>query len=956
MRFAVEAPGAAAALAPVIGLVPAHRLYLWEPGAPIRFEAQLHNGGPLFAADFERDDALQMSALTGAHGVSVAGEQAASGRRAARVDFNFDGAGYLAMVPARALAMPVDTGAPLQLSMQVRGQAGAPFADATVSLLDASGETFVYRIAPVIDALRKDGWHPTVSVLDAAALIRSSGGNADKKLDGPIAFAGLNFYSNRAGAGAVWVDDVVLQSTGATQTPELRAKLAWNATDYRGREVGAGSKSVQIGADQIGSVALEWQPKERGIFFVNARLEGEGGAVLARAQTRAAALDVRSKPFAGAPFLYGVSFSGPVADLDADLLAATGFPSCRVSIFWHLIQQNGPQQWDWAATDKMVADLTARGIQIEALLGAPPRWAFADPKSPSWVSAPPNLEAYQTFVRAVARRYPQIRYYEIHNEPDLSDFWGGTIEQYLALWQTGYRAIKAENPDAIVMNGGFAWMNNSHNAAASQGFARAFLERAEPRPDAIAYHIHSDFAGTVGNNATWQQAVRDTKTGEIPAWLNEAGFSNWGGRSDAMQAEIIWKKMVYANAMGDAAYQLFELRNRGWDAREVEQNYGIARQDGSPKAALVAANVVLEQLAGRPFVADLKPGAGFYAYLWGDAREKTLALWHEKQHGSGLPRLVKTSAKTVEIVDIMGNASQVPVSGGIAVVPVSSEPRFVVLRGESGMPTLIGGEVIGLSSQVNVGPGEGKTVAFTVNNPFAAPLTGQIKASTSSGWTLDPPMIPVNVPARGSVELQLRAQAPLAGDGTLDLELQSPAFGTPLRVGAPLTVSTGVPRVPDGTRVGDVSAWKAPTFKLDQSNATGLYAQTPDRALQLKGPDDISAEVWVGHSADKLLLNVRVRDDVLAQTESIENAWKGDSVQFALGRAGEPHYEWIAVPLDGAHARRPASWLAAVTMAPPGAAVAKTWAGEVSVRREGETTVWTGSRCRSISLTRATSS
>ena len=932
VSFAVEtAAGDVAGIKPVIDLVPANPLYLWKPGAPIRFNAQLHNGGPVFRADFESDNALQISGTNGQ--IAVGSEQFVSGKNAARVDFDFAGPGIasVALAPARAVAIPVDTNAPLQFSMQVRGQNGAPFADAVMSLRDASGENYVYRIAPVIDALRGDSWKLTTSVLDASALIRASGGDGNKRLDGPLTFTGLSFIANKAGSGAVWLDDLVLGSPTPSAATDLSAKLIWNAIDYHGREVGAGNQNVKIGADQIGDVAVGWQPHERGIFFVNARLEDETGGVLARAQSRAAALDMREKPFVGAPFLYGISFSGAASPSDIDLLAATGFPSCRVSIFWHLIQQNGPDHWDWAATDAMVKDLTARDIQIEALLGAPPRWAFADAASPSWVSAPPKLDAYATFVRAVATRYPQIKTYEIHNEPDLTDFWKGTVDQYLALWQTGYQTIKSVNPDATVMNGGFAWMNNSHNAAASQGFARAFLERANPRPDVIAYHIHSDFAGTVNNNATWLQAVRDTKTGDIPRWLNEAGFSNWGGRSDAMQAEIIWKKMVYSNAMGDASYQLFELRNRGTNPAEVEENYGITRQDGSPKAALVAANVVMEHLAGRKFVGDLKAGAGFYAYLWGDAREKTLALWHEKQFYSGLPRLLQTAATSAEVVDIMGNATPLKITDGVAVVPVSSEPRFVVLRGESGTPSLVGGDVIALAASVNVGPGAGRDVTVTVNNPFGAPLNGTLKAMASSGWTLTPPMTQISVGARGQSEIKLRAQAPASGNGTLDLELNAPNFGAPLRVSAPLTVSTVVPRVPDATRTGDVAAWTAPTFALDQSNATGLYAQTPDRALQIKGADDLSADVYFGHTTDKLLLNVRVRDDVHAQTEAIGDAWKGDSVQFALGRAGEPQWEWImALGKEGARA--------AVSLAPPGES--KEFKGEVSIRREGDLTIY----------------
>jgi len=71
-----------------------------------------------------------------------------------------------------------------------------------------------------------------------------------------------------------------------------------------------------------------------------------------------------------------------------------------------------------------------------------PAWAGEDANSP------PPAAAFSKFAGTLARRYRgRIRYYELWNEPDLSRYWAGTVQQYVQrVLRPGYRAIKHADP------------------------------------------------------------------------------------------------------------------------------------------------------------------------------------------------------------------------------------------------------------------------------------------------------------------------------------------------------------------------------------------------------------------------------------------------------------------------------------------------------------------------------
>ena len=85
----------------------------------------------------------------------------------------------------------------------------------------------------------------------------------------------------------------------------------------------------------------------------------------------------------------------------------------------------------------------------------------ADPDRPFWAGNPPeSSQAFAAFAGQVAAHYKgQIQAYQIWNEPNLAREWGGKQPDpaaYAAMLKAAYAAIKAADPDAVVVTAGMA--------------------------------------------------------------------------------------------------------------------------------------------------------------------------------------------------------------------------------------------------------------------------------------------------------------------------------------------------------------------------------------------------------------------------------------------------------------------------------------------------------------------
>jgi hypothetical protein len=112
--------------------------------------------------------------------------------------------------------------------------------------------------------------------------------------------------------------------------------------------------------------------------------------------------------------------------------------------------------WDFAALDKYLDAGQRQNIDVILPLGLSPAWVSSRPDeksayAPGNAANPANLEAWRNYVRTVATRYKgRIFAYEIWNEPNLKQFYSGTIDEMLQLAAAAYPIIKEVDPQAQV--------------------------------------------------------------------------------------------------------------------------------------------------------------------------------------------------------------------------------------------------------------------------------------------------------------------------------------------------------------------------------------------------------------------------------------------------------------------------------------------------------------------------
>lgn len=124
----------------------------------------------------------------------------------------------------------------------------------------------------------------------------------------------------------------------------------------------------------------------------------------------------------------------------------------RQFFYWDEIE---PQQgeFQWGIWDHMVQAVGQHpSLRLVAVLMNSPDWARTG-RNPS--APPDNLADFQNFARTFAQRYgSSIDYYQLWDEPNLTEAWGGRDPRpsaYAALLQTGYEAIHSADASATVI-------------------------------------------------------------------------------------------------------------------------------------------------------------------------------------------------------------------------------------------------------------------------------------------------------------------------------------------------------------------------------------------------------------------------------------------------------------------------------------------------------------------------
>ncbi|MBA3383436.1 MAG: cellulase family glycosylhydrolase [Actinobacteria bacterium] len=284
----------------------------------------------------------------------------------------------------------------------------------------------------------------------------------------------------------------------------------------------------------------------------------------------------------------------------ADRLRAASVQWVRIDVGWKSLRPRRGSIGRAYQTrlDNCVDLARRRGFRVLLTLGWTPRWASADGDDRS---PPTQARDYAAIAQWLARRYRgRVAAYEVWNEPNLTDFWTGTVEDYVRVLRAAYPAFKRGDRKALVVFGGPSGNDDVF-------IRRAYAAGARGSFDVMATHPYQGSADAppeyVDDGERWwlthvpsvRRAMIDAGDAKKPIWFTETGWSAHANDPDTAR----WRLGVDERIQADYATRMLRLVRTTypyvthvfwyseWARLEGEdvhlRGFGLLRPDLSPR-------------------------------------------------------------------------------------------------------------------------------------------------------------------------------------------------------------------------------------------------------------------------------------------------------------------------------------------------------------------------------------
>ena len=561
--------------------------------------------------------------------------------------------------------------------------------------------------------------------------------------------------------------------------------------------------------------------------------------------------------------------------------------SDRVGLEWYTVEP-APGKWDFRKSDAMFERLRKHGIKLMLLGCLAPSYA----KSKGWKATYQGSRftfmidpaQYYTFWRKVAERYgDSVLIWEIgDNEPDLLAPY--TVEEYLQFFAEGTRAVKSVLPHARVANAGFAEEIPRSTNTTDPNFVAKFLKQAPADSyDMFNVHRHGEYPEFRDAVKRIAQMLKDTGVNK-PMLFGETAITVDTLGGEYHQAEVLWKKVLYAWSSGAVGYIWYNLRDSTCHpASHSEANFGLLTQDMQPKPDYAAYCTLIQNFKGAKFIKTFRDNGKEIFFLFRAADGSYLIPFWTQSAADRKLWMIGNAGTRAELIDLWGNAEKMNLSNGIAILMPKVRPQLLKVSGGTGDP-VFEGELLAFDRELSLPRGGELHTNLILNNRFGGMWRGEIRFSLPPHLTIVPARISFQLPPDQTGKFPLKigfrkdGSIPVNASGELAVQLTSPML------------TTEVLKYPVKSAILIQTQYSAePAFTLNRRDqAITLLPSAAKTAKYIwHSPADLSAQIYMKRDDKHLYVQVRVRDDIHRQTQRGAEIWKGDSVQLGIAVPGQ---------------------------------------------------------------------
>ncbi|MEC7472563.1 hypothetical protein FIU84_08465 [Stutzerimonas frequens] len=369
------------------------------------------------------------------------------------------------------------------------------------------------------------------------------------------------------------------------------------------------------------------------------------------------------------PFVVGVCahelHKGDPSGRAYAMMRDAGITSVRTDAHWAYVERQPNQLKIEPSWQRYLKETAQHGLSTQFILGYGNQH-HGDGEKPR---SEPVRAAYNRYVDFVTESLKgQVAYYEIWNEWDVEDPRDPAFTQdYARLIADAAGIIRQRDPAATVLAGAVT------SQGIESGFALRLLENGLMQSvDGLSLHPYVHCRGWRRNTPEawidWMAEVDKELTRAagrpVPLYLTEMAWPSHQGAcgiDETLQAAYLARAFFLARTLPNIkGMWWYDFRNDGTDKTEREHNFGLVRQDFTPKPAYPVLAAISEIVSQYAYLGRLENTANDVVMLrFARGEDELLVAW-----STGKPRTV----------ELRGNENNEGITGRVAMID-TAQPR-----------------------------------------------------------------------------------------------------------------------------------------------------------------------------------------------------------------------------------------------------------------------------------------
>lgn len=324
-----------------------------------------------------------------------------------------------------------------------------------------------------------------------------------------------------------------------------------------------------------------------------------------------------------------------------ELLYCAGVKYIRAGLKWESIQKSD-NIFDFSKHDKWIKLANDYGINIVLNFSGMGNLVGQDKR----VNTEEELKKFSVFCNNAVKQYPQIKKFELFNEPNLDyNNWLYATEKdfgwYMKSLKTLKESINNNNKNAEVLAGSSASGDLKNRSVSSKEFFEMICNNdGYEIMDSYAYHTYdilNDKNVEKSKAIEEQSKVINEYGGFIYSDITEYGVSSYSeGITEEEQAAKIVQYSIILDEYNIRIQTLYNSWNIGTDYSKKEHNFGLLHYDFTPKPSYYSIKNYYENTNGAEYIGTFNFVNGVEAHVYNKDGKPIIIVWSTNDNNKAI--------------------------------------------------------------------------------------------------------------------------------------------------------------------------------------------------------------------------------------------------------------------------------------------------------------------------------